>query len=110
VTVEVEWRRAHSLYKKSMRRRKRFKAHDSENKCKVGDRVRIVETRPISKTKRWRVVEILPSEKIVEVLPEDIETVDSPNSLVESVSEDSEAGNEDRAPAIEAAVDAEEKD
>ena len=84
VTVEIEWRRAHSLYKKSMRRRKRFKVHDSENKCKIGDLVRIVESRPISKTKRWRVSEILTSEDIAEILPEEIGVEDSQPSQEES--------------------------
>ena len=84
VTVEVEWRRAHPLYKKSMRRRKRFKAHDSENKCRIGDLVRIVESRPISKTKRWRIAEILTSEDIAEILPDEIGVEDSQLSQEES--------------------------
>ena len=60
-TVSVEVRRnvLHPLYKKYIRRRTRFMAHDEENRCKVGDRVRIIETRPLSKHKRWRVQEKL---------------------------------------------------
>ena len=49
----------HSLYGKSIRRTKKFKAHDENNECNIGDRVRIMETRPLSKDKRWRVVKIV---------------------------------------------------
>ncbi len=49
----------HPLYKKSLKRTKKFKAHDEQNDCHVGDTVRIRETRPLSKTKRWRVVEVV---------------------------------------------------
>ena len=59
VTVSVERLMQHPLYKKTMRRTKKFKAHDEQNQCRVGDEVRIVETRPLSKTKRWRLVEII---------------------------------------------------
>lgn len=59
VVVEVVRQFPHRLYKKIIKRSKRFKAHDEENACGVGDVVRIMETRPISKQKRWRVVTIL---------------------------------------------------
>ncbi len=59
VVVAVENRAPHPKYRKVMVRTKRYKAHDEENKCKVGDRVRIQETRPLSRTKRWTVVDIL---------------------------------------------------
>lgn len=59
VVVAVERRVAHPLYGRRVRRTKRYKAHDEANACRVGDRVRIVETRPLSKEKRWRVAEIL---------------------------------------------------
>ena len=59
VVVEVEDRVKHALYGKVMRRTSRLKAHDEQNDCGVGDRVQIMETRPLSATKRWRVVEIL---------------------------------------------------
>lgn len=59
IVVQVERTYAHPLYKKYIRRSKTFYAHDDKNRCKVGDTVRIVETRPISKTKRWRVAAIL---------------------------------------------------
>jgi small subunit ribosomal protein S17 len=59
VTVRVERQLRHPLYKKVIRRRKTFLAHDEYEKCKVGDIVRIIETRPISRRKRWRVSEII---------------------------------------------------
>ena len=59
IVVEVEDRVKHALYGKVMRRTSRLKAHDESNDCGVGDRVQIMETRPLSATKRWRVVEIL---------------------------------------------------
>ncbi len=59
VVVAVETLVPHPVYGRTMRRTKRYKAHDEENECRTGDRVRIEETRPLSKEKRWRVVEIL---------------------------------------------------
>jgi len=59
VVVKVETLVEHPLYKKRIKRTKKFHAHDENNECRVGDRVRIMETRPLSKLKRWRVVEIL---------------------------------------------------
>lgn len=61
VVVAIENRSPHPKYGKIMVRTRRYKAHDEENKCKVGDRVRIQETRPLSRTKRWTVVDILSS-------------------------------------------------
>ena len=59
VVVTIETVTRHPLYKKTMRRSKTLKAHDEQHAAKIGDRVRIAETRPLSKDKRWRVVEIL---------------------------------------------------
>jgi small subunit ribosomal protein S17 len=59
VTVQVERQIRHPLYKKIIRRKKTFLVHDETEKCKIGDTVRIIETRPISKLKRWRVLEIV---------------------------------------------------
>ncbi len=59
VTVLVERRLAHPLYGKLIKRSKKYHAHDEANECRVGDTVSIMETRPLSKTKRWRVVELL---------------------------------------------------
>ena len=63
VVVEVEDRVKHPLYGKVMRRTSKLKAHDEQNACGIGDRVRLMETRPLSATKRWRVVEILEKAK-----------------------------------------------
>ena len=63
VVVAVEDRVQHPLYGKTMRRTSRLKAHDETNACGVGDRVRLMETRPLSASKRWRVVEILEKAK-----------------------------------------------
>jgi small subunit ribosomal protein S17 len=63
VIVEVEDRIKHPRYAKIIRRTKKYKAHDGENACGVGDRVRLMETRPLSATKRWRVAEILEKAK-----------------------------------------------
>jgi len=59
VVVKIDTVTRHPLYKRTIRRSKALKAHDEENAAKVGDQVRIVESRPMSREKRWRVVEIL---------------------------------------------------
>lgn len=59
VVVAVETLVRHPLYGKTIRRTKKFKAHDEENTCRVGDRVRMMETRPLSKEKRWRIIQII---------------------------------------------------
>ena len=61
VVVAIENRSPHPKYGKIVVRTKKYKVHDAENQCKVGDRVRIKETRPLSKTKRWTVEEIIES-------------------------------------------------
>jgi small subunit ribosomal protein S17 len=61
VVVAVENRFPHPIYKKTVSRTTRYKVHDETNRCRVGDRVRITETRPLSRTKRWTVAEILSS-------------------------------------------------
>lgn len=59
VTVAVTRQYKHSLYKKIIKRVTRFKAHDEQNRCNIGDTVKIVESRPLSRTKRWSVIDIL---------------------------------------------------
>lgn len=59
IAVNVERRLMHPIYGKFVKRSKKFFAHDEENTCKVGDKVRIMETRPLSKNKCWRLVEVL---------------------------------------------------
>ena len=63
IVVLVEDRAAHPLYKKIIKRSIKLKAHDEENQCGTGDRVRIMETRPLSRDKRWRLVEIIEKAK-----------------------------------------------
>ncbi len=63
VVVAVESLVRHPLYQRTIRRTKNFKAHDENNSCHVGDKVKVMETRPLSKDKRWRVVEILEKSK-----------------------------------------------
>tara|TARA_Y100000310_G_scaffold328189_1_gene395874 strand:- start:438 stop:824 length:387 start_codon:yes stop_codon:yes gene_type:complete len=77
VVVVYEWSRPHPIYKKAVRRQTRFNAHDPENQCQLGDMVRIVESRPTSKTKRWKVAEILSSKEIAELQPEEIQVDES---------------------------------
>jgi len=63
VVVKVEYLVSHPLYKKRIKKSTKFMAHDEKNTCGVGDKVKIAETRPISKRKRWRVIEILEKTK-----------------------------------------------
>lgn len=63
IVVATETIVAHPLYKKQVKQTKKYKAHDEENKCKIGDIVKIMETRPLSKDKRWRLVEIVEEAK-----------------------------------------------
>ena len=70
--VAVETTKHHPLYKKTVRRVVKYKAHDARNECGQGDTVRIMETRPLSKEKRWRVVEIITKKEAVEVQPGEV--------------------------------------
>ncbi|NOQ17633.1 MAG: 30S ribosomal protein S17 [Dehalococcoidales bacterium] len=72
VVVAVETPRRHPLYKKVMKRAVKYKAHDEGNKCGLGDIVRIEETRPLSRLKRWRIAEVITKGNIVEVQPKEI--------------------------------------
>ncbi len=72
VVVAVETPKRHPLYKKTLKRTTRYKAHDENNDCRPGDTVKIVETRPLSKLKRWRVSEILTRGEVVEIQPKEI--------------------------------------
>ncbi len=78
VVVLVERLTQHPIYKKYIKKRKKFMAHDPNNMCKIGDKVKIIESRPLSKMKRWRVIEILEKAKVLgkaeeEVLEEEVE-------------------------------------
>ena len=59
ITVAVKWKEKHPIYGKFVNKTKKFHVHDEKNECNIGDTVRIMETRPLSKTKRWRLVEII---------------------------------------------------
>lgn len=72
VIVDVTHAVSHPKYGKPMKRVSRFKAHDKDNKCRIGDKVFITESRPISRTKRWRVSKILERAVIVEGEPQEI--------------------------------------
>jgi len=72
VVVSVETRKRHPLYGKISKSTAKYKAHDEAGSCKMGDTVRIVETRPISKEKRWRVAEVLTKGVVAEVQPKEI--------------------------------------
>jgi len=72
VVVTVETLRHHPLYKKTIRRAVKYKAHDEKNECRPGDTVKIIETRPLSKEKRWRVAEIITKREVVEIQPKEI--------------------------------------
>ena len=72
VVVVVETPKRHPLYKKTLRRAVRYKAHDEKNQCGLGDIVKIVETRPLSKQKRWRVAEVITKGEVADIKPEDI--------------------------------------
>ncbi len=72
VVVAVETPRRHPLYRKTIKRAVKYKAHDEKNECRPGDMVRIVETRPLSRHKRWRVAEIITKGEVAEVQPKEI--------------------------------------
>lgn len=71
--VEMVWKQRHRLYRKQVRRVTRFYVHDPNNQCEVGDIVRIQETRPISKTKHWRLMEVLQRRLVADVRPIELE-------------------------------------
>jgi len=63
ITVAVKWKEKHPIYGKFVNKTRKFHAHDEKNECSIGDTVRIMETRPLSKTKRWRLVEVIEKAK-----------------------------------------------
>jgi small subunit ribosomal protein S17 len=103
VVVMVERTVTHPLYKKVLRRRKQYQAHDETNTCALGDKVLIEECRPISKNKHWRVVEILERHEVADIQPSDIRAPvldgptppasapDAPNTPTDSSATDSSA-------------------
>ena len=77
VVVAVETPRRHPLYKKSIRRAVKYKVHDEKNQCRTGDTVRIEETRPLSREKRWRVAEIVAKGEVADIKPEEIDSTET---------------------------------
>ena len=71
--VQIVWKQRHTLYRKQMRRVTRFYVHDPDSVCAIGDLVRIQETRPISKTKHWRLLEIISRRQVADIRPIDLE-------------------------------------
>ena len=69
IVVAVETRKVHPLYRKAVTVTKKYKVHDENSVCKIGDKVKIVETRPLSKEKRWRVIEIMSKREVAETKP-----------------------------------------
>ena len=88
LVVLVESHRNHPLYKKTIKKVKRYKVHDENNECKIGDTVKIAETRPLSKEKRWRVSEIIIKAAAIDVKPDESAT---PSVLTETKSEIADA-------------------
>ena len=71
--VEMVWKQRHRLYRKQVRRVARFHVHDPLNQCQLGDTIRIEEVRPISKTKRWRLLDVLERRQVADVRPMELE-------------------------------------
>ena len=90
--VELVWKQRHRVYRKQMRRVTRFYVHDPEEQCRIGDTVRIQETRPISRTKHWRLLEILSRRAVADVRAIELEG----DAVVEPVAE---AENDEAMPA-----------
>jgi len=102
VVVTVQRPKQHRLYGKTLRRTTRYKAHDPNNVCKLGDTVLLVETRPISKEKRWRVVEILQHKEVAEIRPSVIgQEIERPDVEAEGTPAEQIATDESESPEAE---------
>ncbi len=104
--VEMVWKQRHRLYHKQVRRVARFYVHDPDNQCRIGDLVRIEETRPISKTKHWRLLEILDRRQVAEVRPIELEG----DAVAGDIDETPEMDDEDIDPDILDLLAADEED
>ena len=89
--VEMVWKQRHPIYQKQMRRVARFYVHDPESQCQIGDTVRIQETRPISKTKHWRLLGILQRRQVADVRPIELESDVEPVMTGEALLEEPES-------------------
>ncbi len=92
--VETVWKQRHRLYRKQVRKVARYRVHDPLEQCRLGDLVRIEETRPISKTKHWRVLEILQRRQVADVSPIELEA-DAEIPADEDTSEEEQLQAED---------------
>ena len=110
--VEMVWKQRHRLYHKQVRRVTRFHVHDPESQCQLGDVVRIQETRPISKTKHWRLLEIVQRRPVAGVRPIELESDVAPAFATEDEMADElqKQPGDDQVPAIDEAEDAAEDD
>jgi small subunit ribosomal protein S17 len=77
VVVSIESLRRHPVYKKVIKRVKKFKVHDENNECNIGDVVKIRETRPLSKEKHWQLVEVIRGGEVAEVAPAEINEIET---------------------------------
>ena len=105
IVVSIERASRHRLYRKVIRRTKRYHVHDAENVATVGDLVRIEECRPVSKTKSWQLVEVLTERAVAEVAPEAIDeefVSEVQRTAARAAAEETEAGGEAGAVAVEA--------
>ena len=101
--VEMVWKQRHRLYRKQVRRVARFYVHDPLSLCRLGDTVRIEETRPISKTKHWRLLEVLERRQVAEVRPIELEAdaelpTAEEDEVMELEAEDQSLDSEDESP------------
>ena len=96
--VELVWKQRHRVYRKQMRRVTRFYVHDPEGQCRIGDTVRIQETRPISRTKHWRLLDILSRRAVADVRAIELEG----DAVIEPVADDE---NDDAMPVDDIAED-----
>ena len=106
VVVAVETPKRHPLYKKTIKRVVKYKAHDEKNKCRTGDKVIIVETRPLSREKRWRVAEIVAKAEVVEISPLEIAREDLARITPEKKAKEKPEVKAEKATGEEAKVEA----
>ena len=102
VVVRIDRQKRHRLYRKTIRVTQRYKAHDEKNECNLGDIVRIAETRPLSREKRWRIVDIVMKGDVAELAPREI----GANILEETREVEEAPVVSAEAPADEATIDA----
>lgn len=113
--VEMVWKQRHRLYRKQVRRVARFYVHDPLSLCRQGDTVRIEETRPISKSKHWRLLEVLERRQVAEVHPIELEAdaelpTAEENDVMVLETEEERLDSEDESPSADDEEESEEED